>query len=373
MLIKKGSVVVLNPSNGEVLAMASSPNYNPENLIPPIPTTVWKELTNPETAPLIHRAISGQYPPGSVYKMVVALTALNEKIVTSSWQVECFGAFQLGRRTIKCNNTHGKVRLQRALQTSCNVYFYQLGLKIGLDLWEDYSKLFLFGSKTGVDLPNEKRGIVPSKDYYEKRYEGKFNRGHLANLAIGQGELLVTPLQIAQYTMLIANKGKYYKPHLLRAYTDKNTDSLTYLNYPEKQIRKRIPDRVWNIVRKGMFRAVHQEKDIATARVLRVVNKNVAAKTGTAQNEKEIAHSWITAFAPYDKPEIVVSIIVENGGSGSAVAGPMARAILEQYFYGHVKKYIYRKKKVEDVLPLEIPDVIIPKIEIDLPDFRDID
>jgi len=329
---QRGALIALDTRNGAVLALASKPDYNPADLAGRIDAQFWAELLNDDSHPLYSRSIQSTYPPGSTYKIVAAIAALQEKIITPDWKVYCPGYFKLGRRTIHCWNEagHGTVGLKNAIKGSCNVYFYQLGLKIGLETWSKYSKMLPFGKTTSIDIPNESKGLVPSMEYFNRIFGvNGWAKGHLANLAIGQGELLTTPLQIAQFAMILANSGVYHEPHLVDHIYQYNKRK--DVRFPaETQYIRGISNDVYQFVREGMKEVVHG----GTGWLGKVKNIDMAGKTGSAQNPHGETHAWFMAFAPYDNPEIAVSVIVENAGGGGAVAAPIARKFLEMYFYG---------------------------------------
>jgi penicillin-binding protein 2 len=363
---KKGSIVAIDVRDGGILAMASSPTYDPELRSKTISKELWQNLMDEKNGrPLLNRSIQGLYPPGSTYKMIAGLTAINEHIVDESWTVFCPGYFKLGNKIIRCWNHkgHGNVNMVSAIKGSCNVYFYNLGLKIGINNWEEYSKTFLFGTASGVDIPYEGSGLVPSAAYYKKRKDG-YTSGKLANLAIGQGELLVTTLQMAQFIMILANEGAYYKPHFLRGFSDKYSKDITYYEGDRLRISKKISQKAWDLIKEGMFDCVNAAYG-ATGAVARLPTILVAGKTGTAQVPPRDPHAWFTCFAPYRKPEIAIVVLIENGKAGGAVAGPIARALLEQYFYGYVKPTRI-KIKAEDER-IEIPDLELPNVEVQIP------
>lgn len=366
MVDHRGSLVALDTRNGGVIALVSKPDYDPRYLTGKINPNLWNELLADESHPLYSRSIQSVYPPGSTYKIVAAIAALQENIVTPSWKVTCPGYFRLGRKIIHCwkSGGHGTVDMYDAIKGSCNVYFYTLGLKIGLDVWSKYSKMFAFGRKTGIDLPNESKGLVPTEEFFNSRYgKNGWTKGNLANLAIGQGELLVTPLQLAQFVMIVANKGVYYKPHLLKYSYDYSANEEIYLP-SDPQYVKGISDETYDIVREGM----RQVMDGGTGWYGKVPGIEMAGKTGTAQNPHGDSHAWFMAFAPYDQPEIAISVIVENGGGGGAVAAPLARKFLEKYFFGKMlpRPVIKKAQPVDSVIapinienfgPIEIIDV----------------
>ncbi len=364
MVGHRGSLVALDTRNGGVLALVSKPDYDPRALAGRIDPDVWNKLLSDDSHPLYSRSIQSVYPPGSTYKIVAAIAALEENIVTPEWEVFCPGYFKLGRRTIKCWNAagHGTVDMYGAIKGSCNVYFYQLGLKIGIDIWSKYSQLFAFGRPTGIDLPNESKGLVPTKAYFNKRFgENGWTRGNLANLAIGQGELLVTPLQLAQFAMIIANKGVYYKPHLLNYMTNYSSNSKTYFPTNAQYVTG-LSDANYDVVREAMRQVVAG----GTGWGGKVPGIEMAGKTGSAQNPHGDSHAWFMTFAPFSLPEVAMAVIVENGGGGGAVAAPIARKFLEKYFFNRlIPRYVPKKEEpMADTLITPIDILNISPIEI---------
>lgn len=339
---KRGALVAMDPRTGEVLAMVSKPDYDPAYFTGIIPTDVWNSLINNPYHPLYDRACQSGYPPGSVYKLIAAIAALNEKIITPAWKANCPGYFKLGRRTIRCWNAkgHGTLDLVGAIKNSCNVYFYKLGLLIGIDAWTKYSRLFHFGEKTGIELTNENSGLVPSRDYYDKKYgKNRWTRGMLANLAIGQGELLVTPLQIVQFVSTLANRGILRHPHLgLKLY---DPIKKKWQKIPGKSERiTGVDSSVYKVALEGMRQVVAG----GTGWRASVWRISGAGKTGTAQNPHGKSHAWYMGFAPFDDPEIAVCVLVENGGSGGGVSAPLAGAFLRKFFYMK-GEYDYRAER----------------------------
>lgn len=339
---KRGALIALDPRNGEVLTLLSKPDYDLNDFTGVISTDDWNKLLNDEHHPLYDRAVQSGYPPGSTYKLVAALAALNENIITPSWTAYCPGYFVIGRKTVHCwkADGHGELDLLGAIKNSCNVYFFKLGLLIGIDVWHKYSRLFQFGEKTGIELTNENPGLVPSRSYYNRVYgEGKWTRGMLANLAIGQGELLVTPLQMAQFISILVNKGILYRPHLGLKTLDPVNDSWNELSVHEKEIEG-VDSTVYNVILQGMREVVNG----GTGWRAGIYGIPVAGKTGTSQNPHGNPHAWFIGFAPYRSPEIVVAVLVENGGAGGSVAAPIAGAYLKKYFY-YQGKYDYEVEK----------------------------
>ena len=359
MVDKRGAIVALDPRNGKVITFVSKPDYDPRLLSGRIPEEVWAKLQGDTAHPLYSRGIQSVYPPGSAYKIVAAIAALQEGIITPDWTAYCPGYYKLGRKTIHCWNAkgHGNINLKEAIINSCNVFFYQLGLKIGIETWAKYSKLLLFGEPTAIDLPDESRGLVPTFDYYIKKYgPNGWTKGNLANLAIGQGELLTTPLQMAQLAMFIANKGVVHRPHIANYLYDKNSDER--LAFPtETSYIQGISDDVYELIRDAMRQVVAR----GTGRGGAVPGIAVAGKTGTAQNPHGKDHAWFIAFAPYEYPLIAIAVIVENGGGGGAIAAPIARKCLEKFFYGRILPRATVRKDTTSVDTLQT----LPPIDLD--------
>jgi penicillin-binding protein 2 len=355
MVDRRGAVVALDPRNGRVITFVSKPDYDPRLLSGKISEEVWSKLQGDTAHPLYSRGIQIVYPPGSTYKIVAAIAALQEGIITPRWTAYCPGWFKLGRKTIHCWNAkgHGNINIREAIIRSCNVFFYQLGLKIGIEIWAKYSKMFLFGDPTGIDLPNESRGLVPTYDYYIKKYgPNGWTRGNLANLAIGQGELLTTPLQMAQLAMFIANRGVVHRPHIANYLYDKNNNER--FSFPtETNYIQGISEEVYALIRESMRQVVAK----GTGWLGSVPGIEVAGKTGTSQNPHGEDHAWFIGFAPYEDPVIAVAVIVENGGGGGAVAAPIASKCMEKFFYDRLLPRVYAKKDTTMVDSLPIIDI----------------
>jgi len=370
MVEKRGAIVALDVRSGGLLAFVSKPDYDPRDMTGKISTEVWTNLQSDTSHPLYNRVIQSRYPPGSTYKLVAATAALQEGIITPRWKAYCPGYYKLGRKTIHCWNEagHGEIDLLAAIKGSCNVYFYQLGLKIGLETWSEYSKKFYFGSTTGIDLPNESRGLVPTVEYFNRIYgEGGWTKGNLANLAIGQGELLTTSLQMAQFAMIMATKGVIHTPHLAAYLHEKESNKRTYFPVKTNYVQG-ISSDIYDIVREGMRRVV----DGGTGWRASVPGVAVAGKTGTAQNPHGDSHAWFIGFAPFENPVIAIAVIVENGGGGGAFAAPLAELCLEKYFHGRIlprtvfKKDTTQSDTLKEIIQLDLLE--IPRLEITIPD-----
>jgi penicillin-binding protein 2 len=338
---REGAVVVIKPDTGEVLAMASFPNFDPNKFINRFTPDEWIALINSPEFPLQNRAIRGLYSPGSLFKPSMLLAGLDQGIVNDSTTYICRGSTIIYGHPFACWKAegHGTVNLYSAIQHSCNIYFYHLGKRLGIEEIARYARMFGLGSPTHIDLPGEKTGLVPDPDWKKRVRDERWYPGETISVSIGQGPLLVTPLQIAVYTALIANRGVRVTPYLYAKEIQEDEDITS--RHEKRHDRSSIPEVYFEKVVQGMWQSVN---DRGTAVLARIRDFDVCGKTGSAQvvsrataeklakQEREIkTHSWFTGFAPKNKPEIVVSIIVEYGGGGGATAAPSARELFELY------------------------------------------
>ncbi len=326
---KVGSIVAIEPSSGEIIAMLSSPQFDLSQFASVTSSEYWDSLRTDPEKPLFNRATQSIYPPGSTFKMLAAVAALNEGVITENTLINCPGGLQFGNRFFKCLHVHGKINVVTAIKKSCNTFFYNVILRLGLEKWSDYAKMFGFGSKTGIDITEEISGIVPDSAYYDRVYgKNKWTRGFLVSLGIGQGELSATPLQLAKYAALLANKGKSVEPHVVRGYIDKNTGEL--INLPYKKIDLSvIKDKNFELIQSGMYKVVNE--DGGTAGNIRMPDLPISGKTGTAQNPFGEDHALFVCYAPSDNPKIAVAVVVENAGYGSTYAAPIAKEVIKAY------------------------------------------
>jgi penicillin-binding protein 2 len=327
---RRGSIVVLEAPTGRVLALASSPVFDPNLFATGISAPAWAGIVKADGKPLINRAITSSYPPGSVYKMITAAVALEEGKVSKNTRFKaCTGAYKFGNRVFGCwkPGGHGVTNLPEAIEVSCDVYFYQLGERLGLERFSKYAGLWYVDRKTGIDLPGEIGGLVPTPDYYNRVYgERNWTRGIMLNLAIGQGELLATPMEMACFICGIANGGTYFTPHCVeRIESDEKTEHVA-----GKPVTLEITEPTLDLLRSSMLRAV--EGPEGTGRAAALAGVEVAGKTGTAQNPHGDDHASFACFAPFESPEIVVYVLLENAGHGGAVAAPVAGEILAHFF-----------------------------------------
>ncbi len=328
---RSGAIVALDPRNGEVLAMVSAPDFDIRHFSGSIPAKVYNALRDDPEKPLLNRPIYGGYPPGSTFKMFVGLMGLQEGLITHTSTLNCQGFLDLGRWKPRCHGgAHGNINLERALQVSCNVYFYKLARQLGMEPFERYGKMFGFGSKTSIDVSpsEEKSGLLPTPEIMDKMYKSNgWTKNQVVNWGIGQGEITVTPLQLAVYTSVIANRGTWYQPHAVRSIYRRSTGELKNLVYAENEVP--IAAEHFDVVRKGMYDVVNVPG--GTALNGRIAGVDVCGKTGTAQNPHGRDHSWFTCFAPLNDPQIVVTVISENAGFGTTVAVPLARKTIKAY------------------------------------------
>jgi len=329
---RRGAVVAIDPSDGGVLALVSKPDYDLSMFGGVTPVEAWKDLNTNESKPLFNRATLTRYPPGSTFKMVLAAAALEEGVINTSWRVNCTGAFHYGNRIFHDLHTHGSTNVVEAIQRSCNVFFYQLMLKTGFERWTRYGREFGFGSPTGIDILEENPGLLPSDEYFDRVYgKGRWTQGYLVSLGIGQGEVGVSPVQMAAYAATLANRGYYHTPHAVSRIRDKATGQIQVV--PTETRKLEISNQVWDILQDGMYRCVNEAG--GTGQAAKVKNISVCGKTGTAQNPHgKKDHAWFIGFAPRENPKIAICVLVENAGFGGAFAAPIAGLCIEQYLYG---------------------------------------
>jgi penicillin-binding protein 2 len=326
-----GAVVAIDPRNGEILAMASYPGYDANMFSSVIPESLWQAIASDSTFPLLNRPMKGLYPPGSTVKPVTVGAALQEGIITAYNRLQpCTGGFRFGNRVFRCWESagHGRLTAAHALEQSCDVFMYQIGLKLGIDKLSYYYAQCGFGRPTGIDLPGELSGLNPNRHFYDSTYgKHQWTQGVTLNLSIGQGELLVTPLQLAQFYCGLANNGVVYRPHLVKAIVSPEGD--TTVITPETSFTLPFSRSTLKVLMEGMRLVVEGEH--GTARFLRNDRYSIGGKTGTVENPHGENHSLFVGVAPLEAPEIVVCVLVENAGHGSEVAAPVAGKIIKAY------------------------------------------
>ena len=335
-----GAVVVMDPRTGDVLAMVSTPAFEIDRFTGTIDRDAWLRVVQDPQHPLLNRVIQSQYAPGSVFKIVVAAAGLQEGLVTPGDSAHCSGSFKLGQYTFRDWKAegHGVVDLHRAMAQSCNVYFYQAGLKIGGGHIARYAAEFGLGQPTGIDLAGERAGLIPSPHARRDRRAPAWLPGDTVNVSIGQGQLLVTPMQVARMMSAVANGGVLWKPRLVQRIERPGrgilwSDPGTVTGYVE------LSPMVWAFLRSSLWAVVN---DNGTGAGARIPGLDVAGKTGTAQMiaksraDRGQDHAWFAAYAPAKDPEVVVVVLAERGGKGGQVAAPIARKIIEAIFFERV-------------------------------------
>ncbi|MBN1634765.1 MAG: penicillin-binding protein 2 [Ignavibacteria bacterium] len=325
---RRGAIVVMNPNNGEILALVSKPDFDLTIFSGEKDNETIAALFSNPNFPMFNRVIQTRYPPGSTWKMMMAMAGMGSGKITPGSTISCGGSFTYGGRTWSDHGSYGPISVVKALEVSANVFFYKLALMIGLDNYNKYSKMFGFGTKTGIDLPGETSGLVPSTEYFDKVYgEGKWGKGLLVSLGIGQGELGVSPVQMVAYTSAICMNGIYSNPHLVRQIKNLNTGKDEIVEIKQRKIE--LPASYFQAVKRGMYLVVNGGS--GTARNVKSGGYSLAGKTGTAQNTKGNNHSWFVGFAPFDNPQIAVCVLGENQGWGNEFAAPLAAAIMVRY------------------------------------------
>ncbi len=348
---KRGSIVAIEPATGEILALVTSPSYDPNLLVGRARNQNYPMLESDTLVPLFNRALLAMYPPGSTFKLVGALIGLQEGVINVNTRYPCAGE---AAKPIKCShNHHSPLALIESIEESCNPYYWNVfrdvidnpkysSTRAAFEKWRDYLESFNLGTTFNTDLLVERAGNVPAPEYYD-RYFGKnvWRSMTIRSLSIGQGELLVTPLQLANIVAIIANRGFYYDPHFLKAI---KRDGAFVLNTPEKRITM-LEARHFEPVIEGMYRVYSGER--GTARWYADKDIPMCGKTGTVQNPHGENHSVFIAFAPKDDPKIAIAVVVENGGFGSVFAAPIATLMMKKYLLGEFKTTWYETKMLE--------------------------
>jgi penicillin-binding protein 2 len=362
---KSGAVVAMEVKTGRVLVAASAPKIHLDDFTGGISTENWNSLLENPKHPLINKVVQGTYPPGSTYKMVTALAGLATGAITESTVFNCPGHYQFGNRVYMCwkHSGHGAVDLRRAITESCDVYFYQLGQRVGVDVLAEYAHKLGLGEKTGVELEHEKSGLVPTRQWKLKQYKQKWQDGETLSIAIGQGFDLATPMQVNMMTATVANGGKVLLPQVVDSVRD--TDGSIVEQFHPKLIRELTGlGRYLALIREGLTGVVNN--DHGTAKGARIEGLTVAGKTGTAQvvklaqykglKDENIPykyrdHAWFTCFAPAEDPEIAITVLVEHGLHGGSESAPIAKAILQKYFEARLQAFAKEKeeKKIKTV------------------------
>ena len=349
---KSGSIVAIEPSTGEILSLVSGPSYDPTLLTGRLYGSNFKLISNDTLKPLFNRPLMAQYRPGSIFKIAQAMTALQEGVITPETRIRC------DKTLIGCHEGHDNQDLRGAIANSCNPYF--LGVlrkmlnkgisnspyddtRIGLAEWNKHINSFGFGSRLGIDLPNEKGGLIPTPAYYDRAYDNRpWKFSNIYSIAIGEGENLVVPIQMANFAATLANRGFYYVPHLVKAI---GKDSNPLPQYTERHFTT-IDSSYFKIAVDAMQQVVESGTAQYRAKLVDII---VCGKTGTVQNDPLPAHSVFIAFAPRDNPKIAISVYVEDAGQGARAAASIASLMIEKYLLGqtkrpHIEQYVLNGK-----------------------------
>ncbi|MFH1124644.1 MAG: penicillin-binding protein 2 [Pseudomonadota bacterium] len=342
---KKGAIVAIDPKDGEILAMASAPAFDPNLFIGGIGRSDWVRIISDKEYPLQNRAISSQYPPGSIFKIVVALAGLEEGMIDPQEEIFCNGIYTLGNHSYRCwrKQGHGKISLHRAIIESCDVYFYKMGKRLGVDKIAQYAEMCGLGRLTGFELGSEKEGLIPTNAWKLKRWGIPWQAGETISVAIGQSFTLVTPIQMAMLIGAVFGDGALYQPKVIKS-VGKDGQGV-YLFSPTVTGRIAAKPQTMALMRDALIGVVREPTGTGTK--ARVKGITVAGKTGTAQVialEKDKAggkreetppefmdHAWFVAAAPAEKPAIALAVLVENGGHGGSVAAPIAKELIKAY------------------------------------------
>ena len=344
---KTGTVIAMDPQTGKILALANSPSFDPNLFVRRMSLDEWNSLKSDPYRPLENKAIQGQYPPASTFKPIVAAAALEEKALNPYTEIYSGGSFRLGKRDFRDwkKDGHGYINVHDAIVESSDTFFYQVGLKLGVDKIAEYAKSFGFGKKSGISLNDEKDGLVPTAMWKKRIIGERWVDGETLTIAIGQGFFLATPLQVVNAFAAIANGGRLLVPQIVERIENEN--GVVYEPYVTREInRLSISEESLNVLQEALLGVVQEEE--GTGRVVRIRGVKVAGKTGTAQVVKlkdddaediddEIPykfrdHSWFVGFAPHEKPEIALVVLIEHGGYGAVSAAPIARRVLKAYF-----------------------------------------
>lgn len=350
---KRGSIVAIEPQTGEILSLVSNPNYDPNLLVGRIRGKNYKALSQDTLNPLFNRALMAKYPPGSTFKLLQALIGLEEEVIDENTRFSCFGGYYYAGRRLGCHAHSSPVDLEFSIQTSCNAYYCNVFKRVldkyptseeGYQKWRSYLAQFGLGSRLMVDMTSEISGFVPQSTYYDKFYGRHRWNGHtIISLAIGQGELGVTPIQMANFCATIANRGWYYTPHIIRKIGKETIADSTYTIKHKVDIKKEHFEKVVH----GMYKVIES----GTGRGVRFNEIEICGKTGTAQNPHGKDHSIFIAFAPKDNPKIALAVYVENVGFGSTWAAPITSLMIEKYLTDTITRpWIERRMLDADLL-----------------------
>jgi penicillin-binding protein 2 len=348
---KVGAIVAMNPRNGEIMAMASSPSFDPNSFSTRISSSEWNELIRDPDHPMQNRAIQNSYPPGSIFKLIMAYAGLEEGALDGDQTVVCKGSAQYFGHTFHCwdRNGHGALHVEQAIQKSCNVFFYELGRRLGIEKIYERAHALGLGERTGIDLPEEKSGVLPNAEWKMRTRHDKWYAGETISVSIGQGAVSLTPIQILRAVSAIATGGLLATPHVLLSVEDE-TD--LEMKWPVRRIP--IDEEHVRRIRQGMWQSVNSG---GTGHNAAIAGRDICGKTGTVQvigNQNKQAkreefedHSWFAGFGSRDDPEIAVVVFVEHGGKGGVAAAPLAKQLFGAYYDGYKLKRSTRVRNAE--------------------------
>ena len=371
----RGAIVVMDVTTGGVLAYVSRPSFDPNLFMSKISVEDWMAMNDDVTRPMLDRVIHAAYPPGSVFKTITAGVGLESGRVNEFTLLEnCAGGMKVGNRFFKCWTSygHGRSSLNNAIKVSCDVYFYDLSLKLRLDDFSRYVHQSMLGKRTGIDLPNERSGLFPDTEWYHKNYGQRISiTGHKVNLAIGQGEVLSTPLQMCALYTAYANNGEWIQPHLLEKTVGTNTILRQQIN-PINRVRLPLSQHHLNLIQKALYSVCNEPGGTATR--VQVKGATTYGKTGSAENVfGRVTHAWFCGYIVTEKPEISVTVFLENAGHGGSIAAPLATQIMNFYMgnYETIKSPVrvplqFREADSEE----EEESESLPEVEIILPEIR---
>ena len=332
---KKGGCIVTDPRNGGVLVLLSRPAFDPNQLSSGATKDYWAKVATDKTHPLQNRVTQGRFPPGSTFKPVLALKGLEKGIINENSSFSCRGGFFYGNRVFKCwrKEGHGSVAVHRGIVESCDVFFYNLGLKLGVDNIHEMAETIGLTKVTGIDLPGEKAGVVPSTAWKQKTYGEKWYEGETVSVSIGQGAVWLTPMQLQQLSSFIANEGVTFKPQIVNKIVSPQGKVLKVFE-PAMLTNAKVNKQAMAVVKDGMKGVVNEPR--GTAYASRLANVSISGKTGTAQSASlgsgKGDHAWFVAFAPSDAPVLSMAILIEFGGHGASMSAPIAKIVTESYF-----------------------------------------
>jgi len=340
-----GAAIAMDPSTGEILALASSPSFDQNSLVTGMSHEEWTSLIQNPRRPMENKAVQGEYPPASTFKIVTAIAGLEEKVIDENTTFFCPGFYVFGNRAFRCwkKGGHGEVNVVDAISKSCDVFFYQVGLKLGVDRLAWYAKACGLGSPTGIQLDHEASGLIPTSEWKKKRFGVQWHKGETLSVAIGQGYDLVTPIQMLVFTAAVANGGIRKKPVLFKSIETVEGEVIHNSNEENFGVLP-VSQKTFEVVRRGLWDVVNKRH--GTAWIAHVDGLDICGKTGTAQiagrkgdrpqTEEELeykmkSHAWFVSYAPAINPKIAVAILVEHGEHGSSAGGPVAREMIKTY------------------------------------------